>query len=106
MLIYGSTAKTNLSKIEKAQRGIPRAIFSRRNSIPYMTVFELFIVENIKELFKQVMFEAPKSSCRCQWRGNIYGSMEYEKSDAGAIQSDCSKEKILRKKLFAQLILG
>ena len=59
-----------MAKIEKAQRRILRAIFFktkfdslhdllRTNEI--LTVFELFIFENIKELFRQLRSEAPKS---------------------------------------------
>ena len=70
LLIYGSAAKANLSKIEKTQRRILRAIFFkkkfdslhdllRRNEI--LTVFELFVLENIKEFFRQLRTEAPKS---------------------------------------------
>ena len=70
LLIYGSAAKTNLLKIEKAQRRILRAIFFKKKfdslrdlfrTNKILTVFELFILENIKELFRQLRLEAPKS---------------------------------------------
>ena len=70
LLIYGSAAKTNLLKIEKAQRRILRAIFFKKifdslrdlfRTNKILTVFELFILENIKELFRQLRLEAPKS---------------------------------------------
>ena len=63
LLICGSAAKTNLSKVEKAQRRILRAIFIKKkfDSLPdllrtdeILTVFELFVLENIKELFRQL----------------------------------------------------
>ena len=68
ILVYGSAAKTNLEKIEKAQRRILRAIFfmHRTDSLNeiitkegVLTVFELFLVELIKELFKQIRLESP-----------------------------------------------
>ena len=67
--IYGFAAKTNLSKIEKAQRRVLRAIFFKKKvdslhdllkTNEILTVFELFVLENIKELFKQLRSEAPK----------------------------------------------
>ena len=70
LLIYGSAAKTNLSKIEKAQRRILRAIFFKKKfdslhdllrTNKILTVFELFVLENIKELFRQLRSEAPES---------------------------------------------
>ena len=66
--IHGSAAKTNLAKIEKAERPILRAIFfmHRTDSLGeiltkecVLTVFELFLVELIKELFKQIRLESP-----------------------------------------------
>ena len=66
ILVYGSAAKTNLVKIEKAQRRILRAIFfmQRKDSLSeiftkkgVLTVFELFLVELTKELFKQIRLE-------------------------------------------------
>ena len=65
LLIYGSAAKTNLSKIEKAQRRILRAIFFKKKfdflhdllrTNKILTVFELFVLENIKELFRPKSF--------------------------------------------------
>ena len=73
LLLYGSAAKTNLSKIEKAQRIILRAIFLKKkfDSLHHrfrtnyiLKVFELCIFENIKELFRQLRSEAPKSVIR------------------------------------------
>ena len=70
LLIYGSGAITNMSKSEKAQRRILRAIFFKKKfyslndllrTNEILTVFELFIFENIKELFRQLRSEAPKS---------------------------------------------
>ena len=63
LLIYGSATESILKKIESAQRRNIRAIFLKkqidspqeilqRNKIP--TVFELFLVENEKEIFRQL----------------------------------------------------
>ena len=70
LLIYGAAAKSNLRKIEMAQRRILRAIFFKRkydslvnvlqkNNI--LSVFELYLVELIKELFKQFQNKSPTS---------------------------------------------
>ena len=68
ILVFGSAAKTNLVKIEKAQRRVLRAIvFMHRidsqseilTKEGVLTVFELFLVELIKELFKQIRLESP-----------------------------------------------
>ena len=63
LLVYGSAAKTNSQKIECAQRRTLRAIFFK-NEIDSMVnviadhkilnVLELFMVEVIQELFKQI----------------------------------------------------
>ena len=68
LLVYGSAAKTNLKKIESAQRRILRAIFCKnkyesieqlfeKNNI--LTVFELYVMEVCRELFKQLKSESP-----------------------------------------------
>ena len=60
LIVYGSAAKTNLKKIENAQRRILRAIFFKKkfdslrdilldNKI--FTVYELYTLEIVKELF-------------------------------------------------------
>ena len=63
LLIYGSAAKTNLQKIETVQRRILRAIFfkTKMDSLSdvladnkILTVFELFILEIIRELFREI----------------------------------------------------
>ena len=70
ILVYGSAAETNSVKIEKAQRRILMAIIfmHRTDSLneiftteteAVLTVFELFLVELIKELFKQIRLESP-----------------------------------------------
>ena len=68
ILVYGSAANTNLVKIEKAQRRILRAPFCmyRTDSLSeiltkegVLTVFELFLVELINELFKQIRLKSP-----------------------------------------------
>ena len=67
LLVYGSAAKTNLQKIECAQRRILRAIFFKKkfdsmvnlladNKI--LNLFELLMVEVIQELFKQIRKES------------------------------------------------
>ena len=67
---YGATAKTNLSKIELAQRRIMRTIFFKKkmDSITdvlretgILTVFELYLEELLKELFRQLRSEAPNT---------------------------------------------
>ena len=67
-LLYGIAAKINLMNVENAQHRILRAIFSRRkfdslNNICYKhktyIVFELYISELIKEMFKQIRLESP-----------------------------------------------
>ena len=68
LLIYGTGAKNNLKKIEMAQRRILRAIFFKKkydslenilgqNKI--FTVFELYLVELVKELFRQLQSQSP-----------------------------------------------
>ena len=63
LLVYGIAAKTNLQKIERAQRRILRAIFFKKKidsmvnvlaDHKIFNVFELFIVEVIQDLFKQI----------------------------------------------------
>ena len=60
LIVYGSAAKTNLKKIENAQRRILREIFFQKkfdslrdilldNKI--FTVYELYTLEIVKELF-------------------------------------------------------
>ena len=66
MLVYSCTAKTNLQKIECAQRRTMRAIVSKRiDSMVYvlaehkiLNVFERFMVEVIQELFKPIRKES------------------------------------------------
>ena len=60
-----------MSKIEKTQRRILRVIFFKKKfdslhdllirTNEILTVFELFVLENIKEPFRQLTSEAPKS---------------------------------------------
>ena len=68
LIVYGSAAKTNLKKIENAQRRILRAIFFKKkfdslrdilldNKI--FTVYELYTLEIVKELFKQLRNVSP-----------------------------------------------
>ena len=63
LIVCGSAAKTNLKKIENAQRRILRAIFFKKkfdslrdNKI--FTVYELYTLEIVKELFKQLRNES------------------------------------------------
>ena len=67
LLVYGSAAKTNLQKIECAKRRILRAIFFKKKTDSMvnvladhkiLNVFELFMVEVIHELFKQIRKES------------------------------------------------
>ena len=68
LLVYGNTSKQNLEKIDRVQRKIIRAIFFRKkyeslgltlidNKI--YTVYELYVIELVKELFKQIRSESP-----------------------------------------------
>ena len=68
LLVYGNTSKQNLEKIDRVQRKIIRAIFFRKkyeslgltlidNKI--YTVYELYVIELVKELFKQISSESP-----------------------------------------------
>ena len=70
IIAYGATAKTNWSKIELAQRRIMKAIFFKKkmNSITdvlrekgILTVYELYLAELLKELFRQLRSEAPNT---------------------------------------------
>ena len=67
LLVYGNTIKQNLEKIDKVQRKIDQAIFFRKkyeslgltlfdNKIH--TVYELYVIEIVKELFKQIRSES------------------------------------------------
>ena len=64
IIAYGATAKTNLSKIEMAQRRIMRAIFFKKkmDSITdvlrekrNLTVYELYFAELLKELISPIL---------------------------------------------------
>ena len=64
IIAYGATAKTNLSKIEMAQRRIMRAIFFKKkmDSITdvlrekrILTVYELYFAELLKELISPIL---------------------------------------------------
>ena len=68
LILDETAAKTNLMKNENAQRRILRAIFFRQNfdsldNIWYehkiQTVFEMYISELIKGMFKQIRLESP-----------------------------------------------
>ena len=70
IIAYGATAKTNLSEIEMAQRGIMSAFFFKikMDSITNvlrekgsLTVYELYLAELLKELFRQLWSEAPNT---------------------------------------------
>ena len=68
LLVYRNTSKQNLEKIDRVQRKIIRAIFFKKkyeslgltlfdNKIH--TVYELYVIELVKELFKQIRSESP-----------------------------------------------
>ena len=70
VIAYGAMAKTNLSKIEMAQRGIIRAVSFKKkmDSITDVlrekgvsTVYELYFAEILEELFRQLRSEAPNT---------------------------------------------
>ena len=65
LLIYGSAARTNLEKVEMAQRRIIRAILFKKKSDSLQdilrqtklnTVFELFNLDVFREIFNQLTF--------------------------------------------------
>ena len=68
LLVYGSAAKTNLEMLENAQIKIIRAIFfkQKQHSLKDIiddyhihTVFDLYVLEVLKEVFKQNRIETP-----------------------------------------------
>ena len=68
LLFYGSAAKTNLEMLENAQRRIIRAIFFKQkqhslkdiiDAYHIHTVFDLYVLEVFKEVFKQIGIESP-----------------------------------------------
>ena len=70
IIAYGATAKTNLSIIEMAQRRVMRAIFFKKkmDSITdvlrekgILTVYEFYLAEFLKALFRQLRSEAPNT---------------------------------------------
>ena len=67
-LVYGSAAKTNLEMLKNAQRRIIRAIFFKQkqhsltdiiDTYHIHTVFDLYVLEVFKEVFKQIRLESP-----------------------------------------------
>ena len=77
LLVYGSAVRTNLEKIEMAQRRIIRTIFFKRKfdnlqnilcETELNTVFELFILNVFRETFSQLTFKGTtKISKRCRF---------------------------------------
>ena len=70
LLLYGTADETNMTKIEAVQRRILRAFFFKKkiDSLESLfadnkvfTVFELFMLEIPKELFRQLKCESPRS---------------------------------------------
>ena len=70
LLVYGAAPKTSLKKIEAAQKRILRAILfkkkfdSLRNDrleYKFFTVFELYCLEVIEELFRQLQLASPSN---------------------------------------------
>ena len=68
LLIYGSAAKTNLAKIDSAQRRILRAIFFKKkydsmqeilSKNKINTIYELFIKEIVHEVFRELRKDSP-----------------------------------------------
>ena len=68
LLVYGSAAKTNLKKIEKAQRRILRAVFFKKKDDSHkktiekhkiLTVFELYVLEVFNEVVQNLKHESP-----------------------------------------------
>ena len=70
LLLYGTAYKTNMTKIEAVQGRILRAFFSKKKfdslesvfaDNKVLTVFELFQVEILKELFRQLKCKSPRT---------------------------------------------
>ena len=110
LLVYGSAAKTNLQKIECAQRRILRAIFFKKkfdsmvnvladNKI--LNVFELFMVEVIQELFKQIRKE---SSLELSLTFTTGKSISTRRAVKGFLDVPCSRTIVKRKSLSNTMI--
>ena len=110
LLVYGSAAKTNLQKIECAQRRILRPFFFKKkfdsmvnvladNKI--LNVFELFMVEVIQELFKQIRKE---SSLELSLTFTTGKSISTRRAVKGFLDVPCSRTIVKRKSLSNTMI--
>ena len=88
LIKYGFTYKTNLESIHKAQRRIFRAIFYRRqwDTLQYvytkhkfLTVYEMFIGEVVKEVFKRLRLESPRVYLDTSLGGHDYNTRRKQK---------------------------
>ena len=70
LLLYGTAYKPIMTKIEAVRRRILRAIFFKKTFASLenvfadnkvLTVFEFFLVEILKELFRQLKCESPRT---------------------------------------------
>ena len=106
ILVYGSAAKTNLAKIEIVQRRIMRAIFFKKkfesmkeimieNGI--QTVFELYVAELIKELFRQLRFEAPNQYL--QETSTVGGHLNTRGKEKGLLRSNYCRTVVKKKSI-------
>ena len=77
IIAYGATAKTNLSKIEIAQRRIMRAIFFKKKMDSLtdvlrergvLTVYDLYFAELLKELADNFGLKPPIPIYRKLWK--------------------------------------
>ena len=110
LLVYGSAARTNLQKFERAQERILRAIFFK-NKIDSMVnvladhkilnVFELFIVEVFQELFKQSRKESSLELSLTFTTGELINTRRVVK---GLLDVPYSRTNVKRKSLSNTMI--
>ena len=83
LINYGSTYKTNLEPIHKAQRRIFRAIFHRRQwdtlqdvytKHKFLNFYEMFIGEMMNEVFIQLRLESPRVYLDTSLGGHDYNT--------------------------------
>ena len=109
MLVCGIAAKTNLQKIERAQRRILRAIFFKKidsmvNVLAdhkILNVSELFIVEVIQELFKQIRKESSLELSLTFTTGKLINTRRVVK---GLLDVPYSRTNVMRKSLSNTMI--
>ena len=82
-MVLSTTYKTNLEPIDKGQRRIFRAIFYRRQwdtlqgvykKRTVFNVYEMFIVDVVKDGFKQLHLESPSEYLDTSLAGHDYNT--------------------------------